>query len=606
MKKTFSLITISFLIHKFCFATQLLVPSQHATIQDAINAASAGDTVMVTPNAIYVENIIFMGKDIVVTTPNPATDRYNTIIDGSGAMLSTVRFIDMETNAAQLIGFTIKNGSGTLRSWWYYLGSSIVAGGGILIDSPSAFNQAAPSTGSSPTLNFLIVENNIASMGGGICSWRGCRPIIKNTMVRYNTALELAAGILVIEAFGGSVTPVVLENVAITHNNCTGTIGGGGIVANYTSNVVMKHCTVADNLASAPFGENLFRANGAIFIIYNSIIQTGTADLLYNQGGTLFQSELHNSCVSNFNGPILNIIGNITTPPDFVNQAIGDYHLQASSGCINAGSTVNSVAIDLDSNLRDVKPDMGVFEVTNGAPAIAFGASDTSFCDKNAIDFFDFSTNNPTSWLWTFTGAVPSTSTLQNPTGIYYPSYGQFDVMLVACNANGCDSLTLPAFITEYPLPAAPTITFNNGWLTCSPSYSYQWYLIPNAIPNATQQNYQPTQTGSYYCLISDSNGCNVASNTFVVTNAAIEEFDPADLLTVTVNDGVYSIAIKDVAATQQVVVYNHLTQVIAATKVVQGRAQVDLRNAGQGIYLIDVVTQNAHLVKKIWHRGCD
>ncbi|MBK8845623.1 MAG: PKD domain-containing protein [Bacteroidetes bacterium] len=247
---------------------------------------------------------------------------------------------------------------------------------------------------------------------------------------------------------------------------------------------------------------------------------------------------------------------------------------------------------------------MGVFEVVGGAPAIAFGSSDTSFCDKNAIDFYDFSTNNPTTWQWTFTGAVPSTSTMQNPTGIYYPTYGQFDVKLVACNANGCDSLTITAFITEYQLPTAPVITYNNGWLTCSPANSYQWYLIPNAIPNATLQNYQPTQTGSYYCLISDSNGCVVASNTVLITNTAIPDSDLSDLLTITVNDGIFNMLFKDVATTPRVLVYNSIMQVVTTADVGQGRARIDMRNLEDGIYLIDVVAGNKHFVRKVWHQS--
>ncbi|MBL0052181.1 MAG: hypothetical protein IPP29_12065 [Bacteroidetes bacterium] len=112
---------ISILVSNFLYASTLLVPSQFATIQSAINASVVGDTVIVDAGSTYIENINFMGKDIVVRTPNPATDKYTTFIDGNGVG-SVALFISNETNAALLEGFTLKNGKGTLRSWWYYLG----------------------------------------------------------------------------------------------------------------------------------------------------------------------------------------------------------------------------------------------------------------------------------------------------------------------------------------------------------------------------------------------------------------------------------------------------------------------------------------------------
>lgn len=46
-----------------------------------------------------------------------------------------------------------------------------------------------------------------------------------------------------------------------------------------------------------------------------------------------------------------------------------------------------------------------------------------------------------------------------NPIGICYNSPGQYDVMLIASNANGIDTLFLPNFVTVYPYPAPQGIT---------------------------------------------------------------------------------------------------------------------------------------------------
>ena len=118
--------------------------------------------------------------------------------------------------------------------------------------------------------------------------------------------------------------------------------------------------------------------------------------------------------------------------------------------------------------------------LTSAAPLANLSSSDTVFCEKQSIDFFDLSTNSPTSWQWTFTGAAPASSTLQNPTGIYYPGYGSFDVQLIACNGAGCDTATFSQFITEYPNPPAPIISINGSQYCSTPAVSYSWYNTIN------------------------------------------------------------------------------------------------------------------------------
>nr|MBK9653043.1 T9SS type A sorting domain-containing protein [Bacteroidota bacterium] len=595
---------ISILVCNFLYASTLLVPSQFATIQSAINASVVGDTVLVDAGATYIENINFMGKDIVVRTPNPATDKYTTFIDGNGGG-SVALFISNETNAALLEGFTLKNGTGTLRSWWYYLGFDLIAGGGILCDSPSAFNQAANSAGSSPTLAHLIVENNIADFGGGIACWRTSRPIIKNTIVRNNTATGVGGGLSFFEGFNTIAGPAnLMENVEVTNNNCTGGVGGGGIITNYSSKVVMVHCTVTQNTSTVAAGENLFRANGAFFVMHNSIIWTPNTDVLYDQGGTPVQSTIDYSCVANFNGPLTNVIGNITTNPDFINPGANDFHLMATSLCINAGNLVNSSPIDLDSNLRDAQPDMGAYEIVSVAPApfANLQSSDTSFCDKNAIDFFDLSTNNPTSWFWTFAGASPSTSTLQNPTGIYYPSYGSFDVTLVACNANGCDTIFLPGFITEYPLPNPPVVSQSNDTLFSTPASTYQWFLIPNPIPGANGQFYVPTQPGSYYVLVSDSNGCEVPSNILVVTNTGFQNNNNGTQNTLNnIGDGIYqlngSLFLK---SDVKIIVTDVLGKIVFQSMNNSIGTEINLQHFAKGIYHANIICNKIAFTQRI------
>ncbi|MEO8147627.1 MAG: T9SS type A sorting domain-containing protein [Bacteroidia bacterium] len=157
-------------------------------------------------------------------------------------------------------------------------------------------------------------------------------------------------------------------------------------------------------------------------------------------------------------------------------------------------------------------------QVIVSIPGINLSCTDTTFCEKQCIDFYDLSTNNPTSWQWFFPGADSLSSTLQNPTNICYNNYGSFDVTLIACNAAGCDTLMLTNFINEYQSPI-DSIYQSNDTLYSLPAFSYQWYEVTNGIiAGATNQYYVPTQAGNYYCSISDSIGCIAASNTIAIT----------------------------------------------------------------------------------------
>lgn len=83
------------------------VPADYSTIQEAIYAASSGDTILVAPGT-YLENINFTGKDLVVQSEEgPET----TVIDG-GQSGSVVTFEYGEGAEARLTGFTLTNGLG--------------------------------------------------------------------------------------------------------------------------------------------------------------------------------------------------------------------------------------------------------------------------------------------------------------------------------------------------------------------------------------------------------------------------------------------------------------------------------------------------------------
>jgi hypothetical protein len=140
----------------------------------------------------------------------------------------------------------------------------------------------------------------------------------------------------------------------------------------------------------------------------------------------------------------------------------------------------------------------------------SISSSDTALCEKFCTSFSGLSAINPVSWLWIFTGGSPGTSTDQDPTGICYNDSGVYDVTIITTDTLGnSDTLVLPGYITVYQNPFPPAITQSGNIITSSPAVSYQWLLNGNAIPGATNQSYEITESGAYTLVITNENGCS-------------------------------------------------------------------------------------------------
>ena len=164
-------------------------------------------------------------------------------------------------------------------------------------------------------------------------------------------------------------------------------------------------------------------------------------------------------------------------------------------------------------------------------PQAAFVSNTTAVCEKFCVDFSDQSTNDPISWLWSFPGGVPSSSTLQDPTNICYQTPGTYDVSLIISNADGSDTLTLTNYITVNPTPPIPTITQSGYTLTSSVASAYQWQFNSVDIPGATNQSYDVQQSGYYSVIITDQNGCVTSGTIYVLIVGVNDPLQNTNLL---------------------------------------------------------------------------
>lgn len=193
------------------------------------------------------------------------------------------------------------------------------------------------------------------------------------------------------------------------------------------------------------------------------------------------------------------------------------------------------------------------------APVADFTASATSICKNGKVNFTDLSTNSPTSWLWSFSGATPSSSTLQNPTGIKYTTPGTYSVTLTATNGIGSDDEVKTSYITVNALPTAtvtaggPTTFCDGGSVLLSANtgvgLSYQWKNGSANISGATASTYTASATGTFKVVVTNSSGCSQTSGSISVTEnpkpaATITPggpttFCPGDSVILTANSGV-------------------------------------------------------------------
>lgn len=152
----------------------------------------------------------------------------------------------------------------------------------------------------------------------------------------------------------------------------------------------------------------------------------------------------------------------------------------------------------------------------NLQPVAIFNAPN-HICPGTCTDFNNLSVN-ATSYLWTFNGANPSTSTDEDPVNICYNTPGTYSVSLIASGAGGSDTLTLNNFITVYPYPAPQGISQSGDTLFANTgASSYQWYYGGVLIPGATDYFYVASQMGDYNVVATDGNGCEVEAAIFDV-----------------------------------------------------------------------------------------
>ena len=286
--KTLFLVFVFFILSTFLSATIINIPEDFDSIQEGLNFASEGDTILVA-EGIYVENLTWPETNSLKLV---GSNENNCIIDGD-SLFSVIHFgqelngiIDLTT---LIKDFTIQNG---------YYGY----GGGIYCDnsSPSLQNLILTNNyavdygggvacfNSNPNLVNLLIINNLAYYGGGIyCNYSN--PSIYDVQINNNSA-QAGAGM-----FCENSSPNI-ENVTISSNSAN---SGGGIYCCYSSNPNLENVLISDNLSNK--GAGICCQNSDPSLV--NVILTGNSA---SRGGGIF-------CESNSNPNLENVTINNNT-----------------------------------------------------------------------------------------------------------------------------------------------------------------------------------------------------------------------------------------------------------------------------------------------------
>ncbi len=382
------------------------VPSQIANIQSALNAAAAGDTILVA-DGTYTgpsnTNLNFAGKGILLQSENGPE---NCIIDCQQAARGFY-FDDGEPDMAVVDGFTIKRGN-TTGDQYYNRGGAILindsratflnciiqdnsseaGGGGVsiiysgrgtFVNCDIMYNHTNSSgggisvdSGNVQMIDCRVIGNDASISGGGILSSAGSGNYF-NVLIEGNIA-QLAGG----GVFLTNIPPVNFYNCAIAFN-LSGAIAGG--VVTYDSRAEFHNCTIFSNNSQSS-GNGLFAHGSYMPSLRNCIV--------YSNGGYDVGGEYSNPPASycdimwgGSSNPYPGA-GNIDEDPLFARQ--DKYYLSCTasgqsqdSPCLDAGSSAASslckdtylgyICMDDLSVRTDLVPDTGTVDMGYHYPA---------------------------------------------------------------------------------------------------------------------------------------------------------------------------------------------------------------------------------------------
>ncbi len=226
------------LISTTVLAATLRVPSDYTTIQEAIDSASSGDSVLVAPG-IHAGSVEIGEVDL--TLLGDATPELVTIQGDSASPVVTVTSnVGLIIESLTLTGGHNDNSGGGVRAEagaTLTLANCVVAG-----NSSAKLGGGLYLNGANALIEDSIVEMNLAESGGGLYAAAADTLILHRTTIRDNSATN-GGGIKILNGGSAWIEDSTLEGNSAEQN-------GAGMVANDAGSVSISGTTFSNNMAS--------------------------------------------------------------------------------------------------------------------------------------------------------------------------------------------------------------------------------------------------------------------------------------------------------------------------------------------------------------------
>ena len=290
----------------------------------------------------------------------------NTVTDNIGGGIYGGSLVENNL-VARNTGYGIQ-GSGTIRSNIIEdnLGSGAIVDGGSIEDNDIRRNTATTTGGGVvfTGLGYITgnrITDNVAQQGGGIYVDRAHYAFVSDNTIEGNRAIE-GGGVMVssdglaridrcllrgnVADRGGALFvdtsgEADLGSSAFVANTANET--GGGAQCEASANIVLVNCTFLCN--SAPVGGALaIVSQYASVDLYNSIVAWNSAGVVMTEPSSYNSVRRGTNCLYGNGGlDYVNLLpepGDILVDPLLVDPTDGDYHLSATSPCIDVGLSV--------------------------------------------------------------------------------------------------------------------------------------------------------------------------------------------------------------------------------------------------------------------------
>jgi parallel beta-helix repeat protein len=203
-------------------------------------------------------------------------------------------------------------------------------GGGIYC---ARTDLGAPSR---PTITHCVIEGNVADIRAGGMQCALVAPVINNCMIIGNVAFGESGGL---ELAG--CEPTTVANCTISHNSVY-LSGGGGVEVRYSPGNELINCILWGNTVA---GGYQIRLESAVLTVSFCDVEGGELAVDWATDATLHWGA-----------------GNIDTDPLFIDPESGDYHLDRSSPCVDAGTNI-LFGTDIDGDPRISPPLLGTIDM---------------------------------------------------------------------------------------------------------------------------------------------------------------------------------------------------------------------------------------------------